>query len=81
LPRSLSRTSVGSPKQGSSHQVGPPYLQDVLTPLPLANALLVLASTLLAAAMELGNPVFVFYSYWAVILAGQLVGAAKKNGR
>jgi hypothetical protein len=53
----------------------------VLTPLPLANALLVLASTLLAASMELGNPVFVFYSYWAVILAGQLVGAAKKNGR
>jgi hypothetical protein len=53
----------------------------VLTPLPLANALLVLASTLFAMAIAIRHPIFVFYTYWALILAGQLVGAAKKNGR
>jgi hypothetical protein len=43
--------------------------------------LFVFASTLFAMALKDGNPLFVFYSYWALILAGQLVGAAKKNGR
>ena len=43
--------------------------------------MLVMASTPFAMSLMHRNPVFVFYGYWAVVLAGQLVGAAKKNGR
>ena len=43
--------------------------------------MLVFASTLFAMSLASRNPVFVFDSYLGVILAGQLVGAAKKRGR
>jgi hypothetical protein len=53
----------------------------VLTPLPLANALLVFASTLFAMSLAAGVPLFVVHSTLAVFLAGQLVGAATKARR
>jgi hypothetical protein len=31
-------------------------------------------------SMTIRTPLFVFYLYWAVTLAGQLVGAAKTKG-
>ncbi len=77
----LAPLQTTSPKQGSWPCSRLPYVQVVLTPLPLANVLLVFASTLFAMALMVRNPIFVFYSYWGVVLAGQLVGTAKKNGR
>lgn len=48
----------------------------MLTPLPLANAMLVFASTLLAMSLASGITLFVVHSFLGLILAGQLVGAA-----
>ncbi len=67
---------MGSASSGSRS-----YFRDVLTPLPLANVLLVFASTLFAMSLAARIPVFVVDSYLGVLLAGQLVGAAKKRGR
>ena len=51
----------------------------MITPLPIANALLVFTSTLLAMAIATGIAFFVVYSVIAVFLAGQLVGKATKT--
>ncbi len=48
----------------------------MLTPLPVANVLLVFASTLFAMSLVSGIALFVVHSLLAVFLAGQLVGAA-----
>jgi hypothetical protein len=53
----------------------------VLTPLPVANVMLIFASTCLAISIGIGSAFLTFYSLIALILAGQLVGAAKKAGR
>lgn len=57
------------------------YFRGVLTPLPLANVMFVFASTLFAMSLAARIPLFIFYSFLGVLLAGQLVGAAKKQGR
>ena len=49
------------------------------TPLPVANVLLVFTSTLVAMAWVSGSAFFLVHSVIALLLAGQLVGAAVKG--
>ncbi len=51
----------------------------MVTPLPLANALLVLTSTMFAMSLLAGVHLFIFYAFLAVLLSGQLVGKAVKG--
>lgn len=51
----------------------------MLTPLPVAEALLVAAAGLLTMALVAGVFVFVIHALLAVVLAGQLVGKAVKG--
>jgi hypothetical protein len=53
----------------------------MITPLPLANVLLVLTSTFVAISWAIGSAFLFFYSVISLFLAGQLVGAAKKARR
>jgi hypothetical protein len=53
----------------------------VLAPLPVANALLVFASTLFAMALTTRSAFYVVWALVALLLAGQLVGAASKAVR
>ena len=50
----------------------------MLKPLPLANAMLVFASTLFAMALASGIELFMVHAAICVGLAGQLVGAATR---
>ena len=51
----------------------------MVTPLPVAKALLAFTSILLAMAVLVANPFLLFWSVVAVVMAGLLVGKAVKG--
>jgi hypothetical protein len=55
------------------------YRDQMVTPLPVAKALLAFTSILLAMAILVANPFLLFWSVVAVVMAGLLVGKAVKS--
>ncbi len=55
------------------------YRDEMVTPLPVAKALLAFTSILLAMAVLVANPFLLFWSVVAVVMAGLLVGKAVKG--
>lgn len=51
----------------------------MVTPLPLAEVLLIVTMGIFALALASGVPFLVFYALLSVVLAGQLVGKAVKG--
>ena len=51
----------------------------MITPLPVAEVLLIVAAGIFALTVASGIPIFVFYGLVSVLLAWQLVGKAAKG--